>query len=126
MQKVQIEFRTEIGRKPEQIEPPDRISEKLGGRICPSLAIAEKSAPRNGRARFRGCVLVDMLKLSGRKGGMLLGSPEITEPPQDPKHAENAGSQKGCVPAVAQRHPGYNGRGQDRSDIRSGVEDASG
>src|ERR1700687_3011747 len=65
-----------------------------------------------------------MAQFPGGQRGVTGGRPVIAEPPQNPEHTEEASSEKGGVPAVAQRHPWHNGRSQDRSNICSGVEDA--
>src|SRR5271169_7256951 len=100
-----MESCAEVRRHPEEVKPPDRIGEKLGNGKRPRLPVAEQSPPRYCGAHLGSRFLVDMVQLNAGERGVIGGLAVLAEPPKDPARAEDAGDQKGGMPAITNRHP---------------------
>src|SRR5687767_8477610 len=70
-------------RKPEQVDPPDRIGKKFSDGEGPRLPVREQASPRNSRGRFRR-VALDIPEFDLRQTLVFLGPFVYHQPESQP------------------------------------------
>ena len=107
---IEVLLAFEVVREPDQVEPPDRVREKLRHHVGPSLALPEQTQPRHlaGRGDFLVIKLRSLL--------------EERNPEEDPNDTEHAGDDERRAPAVINRYQRDNRRRDEGTDISAGIE----
>lgn len=115
----------EIIGNPEEIKPPDGISDEFSGDESPSLAAGDEERPRDFSGG-RGGIAANAGQLFGRAARVIFGTAVEQHPQNKPGETERAGEQKRPAPAEIRGNPWKEKRREHRTNAGAGVEDAGG
>ena len=81
---IEVESLREIGRQPEQVEPPDGVGEEFADGESPGLAMAQQLDPGSGGAGLLDDSLIDVVEFGSAEGRMFGGLVVLEKPEEDP------------------------------------------
>jgi hypothetical protein len=124
LQRVLAALALQVGRQPEQEEPPDRVGQHLGHQEGPDLAVAQQCRPAQAQGLLAGRLAsTDVGQLVRRQPGVLFRRMKAPLPEHQPQQAGRADRHERRLPTEGEGQP-HRHRRRDDAQRRAGVEQA--